>query len=934
MLTGTWLSAQFTTAVLDGVIGPGEYGTHVDGANQQLEGSTTYYMSWDNTNLYLAFSGSNATEGAVIYLDVNPTFPVNGGTDADGSLTGFWNYDANQAQQPFRADFVLYYKDSYHEYRYADGAGYWGTQTANTLANGSNLGSNTMEIAVPWNVLTQGGGRPRRFNWHTFKVYYANASNNGVYHAVPPGNPTCACNTEPNNTFVTHYYNVFRTGNFISTLPFSTQSFTYHEDNSAPGSGGYILNGGSFFDVTVNDNSLDNLDNDPGNHVYDNNGIANRLLVEGNLNIANDLYIGPGSALLPADNGSGAVVATLTMTGDTGAVYNFGRIDANPEASTFNDWNNRRMDLVIDGNITLEASPLFKERYRLANITVNSGDSLLGPDTDSTNLELQWGLLNNNGVVDFGDGSAGVVDLGTRGDWSQQNDYFFNSSLGTGQWFLHDVLIGRNSSALRPVNGGNAVLLQIQGDFENYDEFVAKDGSGELDVVMAGRFAQYIRGNVTETTAGRTTFHNLEIANSTGLGDYNNSGDVFFVSFGGGNIEYVLTGQLTLTSGDLVTRDRTNPATVHNLTLTDTATVNFSGASSNLTTAGSCFIDGPVRYEVANALPVVREFPVGKSLLLSGYLLGDYRHLTLDLDHDAATPTVYTVEMFLDDRSNFYTFPPPTPELITWISRQRYWNVTKSAGANVQNALITLDYDVDERNDGVTNPGGLRIVKDDGVGNWVNIAVGGGGTGTGTGRITSNSFTDFSDFTLASIDGGMPLPVEMLSFAAVRVDDAVRLDWSTANEINSDYFVVERSRDRLVFRPIGEVPAAGNSAGLRAYRHWDRDLEPGVEQYHYRLRAVDQDGSTQFSEIRAVNLTPGASIAVFPNPAASSLTVRSEGPMIQQLRLYNGLGQVVADRPVAATQVILAVETLAAGMYYLEIRTATGVVAQSIQVRY
>ncbi|MEM0996199.1 MAG: T9SS type A sorting domain-containing protein, partial [Bacteroidota bacterium] len=69
-------------------------------------------------------------------------------------------------------------------------------------------------------------------------------------------------------------------------------------------------------------------------------------------------------------------------------------------------------------------------------------------------------------------------------------------------------------------------------------------------------------------------------------------------------------------------------------------------------------------------------------------------------------------------------------------------------------------------------------------------------------------------------------------------------------------------------------------------------------------------------------------------PAASSLTVRSEGPMIQQLRLYNGLGQVVADRPVAATQVILAVETLAAGMYYLEIRTATGVVAQPIQVRH
>lgn len=937
ILSGPMLYAQFNTPNIDGNITGGEYGIHTNGQNQQVEGGTTWFMTWDNNNLYLAFAGSNATEGGVVYLDFNPIVPVNGGTDANGSTQGFYYYDRNQATQPFRADFVLYFKDSYHEYRHADGAGYYGAQTANTLTVASNLGSNTVEIAIPWNAITQGAGRPRAFNWHANKVYDYGPGTNGVYSSIPNGNPNCACNQDPSVSFVTHYYNVLRTGNAIATRPFSTVSFTHHEDRSTPSTGGYYLNGGTFYDITVNDNSTDNTDNDPANHLYDNLEISNRLLVDGTITIGHNLYIGQGSALLPADNVGPAVLATLTMEGLDGLIYNFGRIDANPEVSVSNDWNNRRIDFVFDGVTRIEATPLFKDRFRLSNVTINGGDSLLGPVADSAEIEFQYGTLDNNGVISAGDGTAGILNLSTRGDVPQQNDFFINSSAGTGVWLLNDLLIGRNSSTLRPVNTGNVVSLQLKGNFENYDDFLSQDGTGAIDIVMNGRLRQEIKGNTAETTGGATTFRNLEIANASGLNDYNNSADVHFVSDGGGTINYFIDGELRLTSGDLVTRDRTVPVTVHYLQLNEGATVVSGGAISNLTSQGSCFIDGPLSWEVANAAPTLRSFPVGKSLLASSYLLGDYRQLQLNLDHDVATSTVYTAEMFLADQSATYTWPAPTPELINWISQQRYWNVTKGAGANVQSAQITLDYDVDERHDGVTNPAALRIVKDDGAGNWVNIAVGGNGTGIGTGSITSNVFTTFSDFTLASIDAAMPLPVELVSFEAMLIDDEVKLGWRTQSEIGSDYFVVERSRDQVVFVDVGRVEAIGNSAGLTAYQSFDHHLETGVERYFYRLRMVDKDGNVARSEVRTVVLRGPVQVDIFPNPAqiggnSELVTIRSS-ELIEELSVVNLLGQELMRMNVGDSLIQVPIRNLPAGTYMVHLWTGGSVEVRKLMIR-
>ena len=147
--------------------------------------------------------------------------------------------------------------------------------------------------------------------------------------------------------------------------------------------------------VTINDNSTDNLDISTVNDVYNNLGPANRLQVEGNIDISHNLYIGQGSALLPADNPIAQVLATISFNGLDGNIYNFGRLDPNPEAANLNDWDNRRIDFVFEGNTTIQADRSLQR--------TDSGSPMLpsvpvlyykDPPSDSASIEMQWGTLD------------------------------------------------------------------------------------------------------------------------------------------------------------------------------------------------------------------------------------------------------------------------------------------------------------------------------------------------------------------------------------------------------------------------------------------------------------------------------------------------------------------------------------------------------------
>lgn len=140
-----------------------------------------------------------------------------------------------------------------------------------------------------------------------------------------------------------------------------------------------------------------------------------------------------------------------------------------------------------------------------------------------------------------------------------------------------------------------------------------------------------------------------------------------------------------------------------------------------------------------------------------------------------------------------------------------------------------------------------------------------------------------------------PLPVELTSFQGEVTEKSNRLIWETASEENTEMHIIERSIDgQDNWEVVGEVPAAGNSFVAQNYKL--EDMNPVAEAY-YRLKSVDFDGYTEFSEVIMLErkIEEFEVVNIAPNPASASvnLTVQTPKSGFYTIRLTNTVGQIV-----------------------------------------
>lgn len=165
---------------------------------------------------------------------------------------------------------------------------------------------------------------------------------------------------------------------------------------------------------------------------------------------------------------------------------------------------------------------------------------------------------------------------------------------------------------------------------------------------------------------------------------------------------------------------------------------------------------------------------------------------------------------------------------------------------------------------------------------------------------TRNHQTTFSPFVVEDILSD--LPIELLSFDAQRLNaERVKLNWATATELNNAGFHIERMLDHeTAFQTIGFVEGYGNSTTTIRYAYNDPNAYPGIS--YYRLRQVDFDGTTSYSDIRAVSgmvLDNSDPIVLYPNPTKENVNVRFGALAPQQtsatVRLLDMRGALVQE---------------------------------------
>lgn len=189
----------------------------------------------------------------------------------------------------------------------------------------------------------------------------------------------------------------------------------------------------------------------------------------------------------------------------------------------------------------------------------------------------------------------------------------------------------------------------------------------------------------------------------------------------------------------------------------------------------------------------------------------------------------------------------------------------------------------------------------------------------------------------AIISVGSSFPVTWASFEAeVQPDRSVALDWATAQEVNNDYFEVERRTAEGDFQAIGRMGGAGNADQETRYRFVDP--QPFSGENYYRIRQVDFDGSFSYSEVQVANLQKSQWLQAYPNPVGTTLTLElPETAETFRLDWLDATGRVVRQDQLSggagAGEVSLEVSDLPAGVYQLRLQSPAGQVYLSSVVK-
>jgi hypothetical protein len=161
--------------------------------------------------------------------------------------------------------------------------------------------------------------------------------------------------------------------------------------------------------------------------------------------------------------------------------------------------------------------------------------------------------------------------------------------------------------------------------------------------------------------------------------------------------------------------------------------------------------------------------------------------------------------------------------------------------------------------------------------------------------ITSIKNSAISDTSDASFSIQEIIPVELISFTAVKNNDQVILNWSTATELNNQGFEVERKIDDGVYLRIGFVDGLGTTTEIQNYSFVDSKLASGT--YTYRLKQIDYDGSFEYSSEVDITITTEYTLEQnYPNPFNPSTKITYSIPIKSSVKvlIYNSIGENIA----------------------------------------
>ncbi len=196
--------------------------------------------------------------------------------------------------------------------------------------------------------------------------------------------------------------------------------------------------------------------------------------------------------------------------------------------------------------------------------------------------------------------------------------------------------------------------------------------------------------------------------------------------------------------------------------------------------------------------------------------------------------------------------------------------------------------------------------------------------------VLSNTTSASSNRFMIVMEPSIVLPLQFTKIKALRKNDQkVMVEWNTENESALHHFEVQRSHDARIFESVSNSVQPFNNASSNTYHFEDNNAKN--TNLYYRIKAVDLDGSSTFSNIVKLGFNAvKPEILIYPNPVVNHkvcLTFKGHTVGEYQLNLYSTSGQLIKSELVSLTSEnqVLTMKlpnNLSAGTYILKCNLA------------
>jgi len=179
------------------------------------------------------------------------------------------------------------------------------------------------------------------------------------------------------------------------------------------------------------------------------------------------------------------------------------------------------------------------------------------------------------------------------------------------------------------------------------------------------------------------------------------------------------------------------------------------------------------------------------------------------------------------------------------------------------------------------------------------------------------------------VPSNVVIPVELVSFTADVNANQVRLQWETSSELNNLGFEIERKSEISDWKTIGFKEGKGTTTEFQRYTYIDDLFGISSDNFSYRLKQLDFDGTFSYSEEMEVELNPTffELFQNYPNPFNPNTIISWQLPESKfvTLKIYDVLGNEVAspineEKPAGIFEVEFNATALSSGVYFYSLQ--------------